>query len=121
LSIEEKSGRKESAVAEHHGQLVISFSGELQERRRVNTKVKVVNKVTIFVQPEPRTPRETVPSVSPVGKPESWKGAQSPLQAIGSPLRYVGLRAASRPPREDFTRIIALILVVLFSFFWYKN
>ena len=28
---------------------------------------------------------------------ERWKGTQSPLQAIGAPLRYGGLRAATAP------------------------
>ncbi len=45
--------------------------------------------------PSPRTPREPVPSVPPIG------------EADGSPLRYGGLRAASIPAIRDFTRIIA--------------
>jgi len=52
---------------------------------------------------------------SPVGSPhritesrkgvqgdfERWKGTQSPLQAIGAPLRYGGLRASSMPPQRE--------------------
>jgi len=37
----------------------------------------------------PRTPREPVPSVPPIGK------------ADGAPLRYGGLRAAFRPPKIE--------------------